>query len=130
MEYIATPVIILILNALMEGVAGIQGILAPSKAAKSMFPAHDSGPGVEPMARTFGTAALTIAVLSAIGALVASDAAALMPVLAALIFYNVVIAIVFVAFANKGTKNTVATVVHIVIAAILIYYWVAMGITI
>lgn len=129
MEYIATPLIILILNALMEGIAGIQGILAPGKAAKSMFPAHDSGAGAEPMTRAFGTAALTIAVLSAIGALVASDPVALMPVLAALIFYNVVIAIVFIAFASKGAKNTVATVVHIVIAAILIYYWVKMGIT-
>jgi len=129
MEYIATPMILLILNALMEGVAGLQGIFVPGKASKAMFPGYESGANSEPMTRAFGTAALSIAVLSALGALVSDNAAALMPVLGALIFYNVVIAGVFIWLSTKGIKNTVATVVHIVIAALLIYYWCKLGIS-
>ena len=130
MEYIATPMIILILNALMEAAAGLQGILVPEKANKGMFPGYDSGANAHAITRAFGTAALSIAFLSAVGAYVASDPVALMPVLATLIFYNVVIAGVFLWLASKGIKNTVATVVHVVIAAILIYYWCALGVTI
>jgi hypothetical protein len=117
----ATPRILLIATAILEGIGGLLAILAPPLFVEMTFPGVASSDAALFIARAFGIALIALAVLAFFSR--NFTGAAVKPTLAALLTYNVVVAVHFGSLVLSQQAGIGAPVMHLLLSVGYGYYW-------
>lgn len=118
-----SPKLLLILIALLEGIVGLLLIVAPAEVIAGSIPGIAAGVDGVAMARTAGTALVSLGVLAWL-ARNTSEPAALRPVLGALIAYNVLATLNLLYQASTiAPGSLVPALIHLALSVALVFYW-------
>jgi len=117
----ATPRILLIVTAILEGLGGLLALIAPPLFLQQSFPGAEGGPAALYLARAFGVALISLAVLAFFSRNLTG--AAVRPALAALLTYNVVVTVHFASLALSGHAAIAAPLFHALLSVGYAYYW-------
>jgi len=117
----ATPRILLIITAILGGVAGFLALIVPPLFLQLTFPGVDGGPAALYLTRAFGVALISFAVLAFFSR--GLIGVAVRPALAALLTYNVVVTVHFGSLALSGDAAMTAPLIHLLLSVGYAYYW-------
>ena len=117
----ATPRILLIVTAILEGFGGFWAVIAPAGFLAITFPGVESGATGPLLARAFGIALISLAVLAFFARNLIG--AAVRPALAALLTYNVVVGVHFGSLVVAGQAGVSAPIMHLLLSVGYGYYW-------
>ncbi len=119
----ASPKILLIVIAVIEGLIGLAMAIAPAAVAAKVTPGVDPGLAGIVMARTAGTALIALGALAWLSRN-ATERVVLQPVIAALLVYNVLAVVNLVWQAgNVMTAALAPAILHLILGAALFVYW-------
>jgi hypothetical protein len=119
----ASPKVLLIVIAVIEGLIGLAMAIAPALVAAKVSPGVDPGIAGVVMARTAGTALIALGALAWL-ARNATERVVLQPVLAALLVYNVLAVVNLVWQAGNVMTGALApAILHLILGAALFVYW-------
>jgi hypothetical protein len=119
----ASPRILLIIIALLEGLVGLLLIVAPAKVIEGSLPGVMPGIDGTSMAHLAGTALVSLAALAWL-ARNATDSATLRPALGALLVYNVLAVVnLFYQALTIAPGSLAPGIVHLILTAALFFYW-------
>ncbi|MDR3497596.1 MAG: hypothetical protein P4L72_00045 [Parvibaculum sp.] len=118
-----SPKILLIAIAVIEGLVGLFMVIAPAAVAAKAMPGVDPGLAGIVMARTAGTALISLGALAWL-ARNTTERVALQPNLGALLVYNVLAVVNLLWQASNVTTGAIApAIVHLILGAALFVYW-------
>lgn len=117
----STPRILLIVTAVLEGVGGLLALIVPPLFLETSFPGVEGGPAALYLARAFGVALISMAVLAFFARNLTG--AAVRPAIAALLTYNVVVTVHFASLALSGNAAPPAPFIHLLLSVGYAYYW-------
>jgi hypothetical protein len=119
----ASPKILLIVIAVIEGLVGLAMVLVPAAVAGKIAPGTDPGLAGIIMARTAGTALIAISALAWLSRN-ATERMVLQPILGALLVYNVLAVVNLLWQAGQAMPSAVApAILHLILGAALFVYW-------
>jgi hypothetical protein len=119
----ASPKILLIAIAAIEGLVGLAMVLMPAIVAGKVVPGVDPGLAGVVMARTAGTALIAIGALAWLSRN-ATERMVLQPILGALLVYNVLAVVNLLWQAGHAMPSAVApAILHLILGAALFVYW-------
>lgn len=119
---LATPKILLIVIAVLEGIVGLLLIVDPGQMIANSLPGTTPGLDGLTMGRLAGTALVSLAALAWL-ARNATDSATLRPALGALLVYNALATVnLFYQAMTIAPGSIVFGILHLVLTAALIYY--------